>query len=359
MKRALVLFLLFAVVCLPLVMAGGSQSKGGSGTKTIGYYMDAADDYYKAGFEVWNELASREGWRVYDVVGQGTAPEQLNNVQNFITQKVDAIVVVQNNPDTSRQCIALARQANIPIFFLTHNPPNVPGLSGFSGYDWVLTGEYAGRSALAHGKSRIINIEGKLGQGTAAGQSEGFIKAFRDAGKDVGDAGHVGGRGGRDLQMWWGSGDWFADPAKRVMQDYITSLGPNGFDGAYVQNDEMMDGAIQALQEAGLNPANYWLGSSNGKEKSWRWVADGWTTMDVNQTPTLEADLGFQQVKAHFEGKPYKKFVYSNLIPFERGTLDASRLVPYEKNEYFRRRDAGIFVYDLANPIFREQPGYR
>jgi len=358
MKKALVLVLLLAVVLSQLAAGGGRQSGGGTTAKQIGYYMDAADDYYKAGFEIFQELARREGWRIYDVVGQGTAAEQLSNVQNFITNRVDAIVVVQNNPDTSAECIRAANAANIPIFFLTHNPPRIPGIAGFVGYDWVQTGVYAGESAIRHGKSRIINIEGKLGQGSAAGQTEGFIKAYRDAGKDVGDAASFG-RGGRDLQIvFWGSGGWFADPAKRAMQDAITTLGPNGFDGAYVQNDEMLDGAIQAIQEAGLNPGNYWLGSSNGKEKSWKWVADGWVTMNVNQTPSLEADLSFQQVKAFFEGRSYKKFVFSSLIPFERNNMDASKFVPYERTEYFKRRDAGVFVFDLNNSIFRDQPGY-
>jgi len=356
MKRALLLFLLFAVVFLPQVMGGGQKA---AATKTIGYYKDAADDYYKAGYEVFEELAKREGWRIHDVVGQGTAPEQIAAIENFITGKVDAIVIVQNSPDTSAECIKKANAAKIPIFFCTHNPPYVPGIAGYSGYDWVQTGVYAGESALKHGKNRIINIEGKLGQGSAAGQTEGFIKAYKDAGKDVGDAASFG-KGGRDLQIvFWGSGGWFADPAKKAMQDAITSLGPNGWDGAYVQNDEMLDGAIQAIQEAGLNPGNYWLGSSNGKEKSWRWVRDGIVTMDVNQAPTLEADLVFQMVKANFEGKPYKKFVYSSLLPYEKDNLNTSSFVPWVKADYFKARDSGAFVYDLANSKFREQPGYK
>ncbi len=72
----------------------------------------------------------------------------------------------------------------------------------------------------------------------------------------------------------------------------------------------MMAGALQAMQEAGLDPSKYWLGSSNGKEKSWAWVKNGTTTMDVNETPTLEADIAYQQIKAYFAGKPYKKAVF-------------------------------------------------
>jgi len=206
---------------------------------------------------------------------------------------------------------------------------------------------------------RIIMIEGKLGQGTASGQTEGFVRAYEAAGLDVGDALTIGGKGGADLQIvFWGSGGWFADPAKKAMQDAITTLGKDGFDGAYVQNDEMMDGAIQAMEEAGLNPGDYWLGSSNGKEKSWKWVQEGKVTMDVNQTPTLEADLVFQQIKAQFAGESYKHFVYSALLPYEQNNIDVSKHVPYILEDYMAKRAAGAFIYDINDPQFTEMPGY-
>ena len=178
-------------------------------------------------------------------------------------------------------------------------------------------------SAVKHGAKKIVMIEGKLGQGTAAGQTQGFLQAYKKAGKDIGnllDAVGVKGAGGKDLQVvFWGSGGWFADPAKKVMQDAITALGPRGFDGAYVQNDEMMTGAIQAMQEAGLDTSKYWLGASNGKEKSWDWVGKGITTMDVNQCPTLESDIAFQMVKAKLAGKPYKKAVFVDFHALREG----------------------------------------
>jgi len=348
------------VLLLASLMVVAFAASGFAAAKVIGYYMDAADDYYKAGFEVFSELAKREGWVLRDVVGQGTAPEQIATIENFITQGVDAIVCVQNSPHASSETLAKAHEAGIPMFFLTHNPPDEPGLAGFAGYDWVEIGVFAAESAIKHGAKRIIMIEGKLGQGAAGGQTEGFVKGYMNAGLDVGDAMTIGGRGGSDLQMvFWGSGDWFADPAKRVMQDAITALGPDGFDGAYVQNDEMMDGAIQAFEEAGLDPSDYWLGSSNGKEKSWVWVREGKITMDVNQTPTLEADLAHQQIKAYFAGEPYKRCIFSGTIVFDKDTIDESKLIPYDAAAYFVKRDAGAFVYDLNDPMFKEQPGYQ
>ena len=342
---------------------GSIKAAAGDKGKVIGYYMDASDDYYKAGFQVFKALATKAGWQVLDVVGQGTAPEQIDAVENFITQKVDALVVVQNSPQTTSETLKRAHAAGIPEFHLTHNPPNEPGLAGFAGFDWVYDGELAAQSAMKHNVKRLIMIEGKLGQGTAAGQTQGFIQGYEKAGKDVGNlltSVGVKGAGGKDLQVvFWGSGGWFADPAKKVMQDAITALGPDGFDGAYVQNDEMMTGALEAMQEAGLDPSKYWLGSSNGKEKSWDWVAEGLTTMDVNQCPTLEADIAFQQISAYFDGKPYKKAVFVNFQPYEKDTDDKSKMIPWILDDYLAKRAANAFKYDINDPAFRANPAYQ
>ena len=179
MKR-LALKLMALAALGSLAFATGGQALAAEGkAKVIGYYMDASDDFYKAGFEVFKTLAGREGWTVLDVVGQGTAPEQIAAVENFITQGVDALLVVQNSPETTSQTLKLAKAAGIPEFHLTHNPPNEPGLAGFSGYDWVGIGVLAGKSAMQHNVKRVIMIEGKLGQGTAAGQTEGFLQGVQ------------------------------------------------------------------------------------------------------------------------------------------------------------------------------------
>jgi ABC-type sugar transport system substrate-binding protein len=355
MKRLVLVLACFALL--------GTMGFAAGKTKVIGYYMDAADDYYKAGFQVFKTLATREGWKVLDVVGQGTAPEQITAVENFLTQGVDALVVVQNSPQTTSECLKKGLAAGVPEFYLTQNPPNEPGLTGFSGFDWVTDGEIAAASAIKHSVKRVVMIEGKLGQGAAGGQTQGFLQGYQKAGKDIGkllQSVGVKGAGGKDLTVvFWGSGGWFADPAKKVMQDAITSLGADGFDGAYVENDEMMTGALQAMQEAGLDTSKYWLGSSNGKEKSWKWVATGQTTMDVNQCPTLEADIAFQQVKAYFAGKPFKKAVFVNFLPFEKSNLDMKKMIPWILDDYMAKRDAKAFKYDINDPVFRAHSDYK
>jgi len=340
----------------------GTMGFAAGKAKVIGYYMDNADDYYKAGFQVFKALAEKEGWQVLDITGQGTAPEQVTAVENFITQKVDALVVIEHSQETTSETLKLAKAAGIPEFNLTHLPPNEPGLAGFAGFDWETDGMLAGASAMKHGVKRAVIIEGVLGQGTAGAFTKGFIEAYKNAGKDVGnllDAVGVKGAGGKDLKVvFWGSGGWFADPAKKAMQDAITSLGPDGFDGAYIENDEMLTGALQAMQEAGMDTSKYWLGSSNGKEKSWKWVATGQTTMDVNQCPTLEADIGFQQVRAYFAGKPYKKAVYVLMVPFEKSNLKMDNMIPWLFDDYMAKRAKNAFNHDLFSSAYKLIPGF-
>ncbi len=310
-------------------------------TMTVGYFKAAADDYYKAGWDVFNALATQEGWEVLEIMGDGTDAKMLSSIENFINQKVDAIVCVQTTSASGAEVAKKAKEAGIPFYSLTHQPDAIEGFepTGASCYDWIKTGTYAGQSALDYGVEKVIMIEGVQGQGTAAGQTIGFLQAYEDAGVDV-------------EVVFTGYGNWFAQGAMKAMEEALVAIGPDGFDGAYVHNDEMLDGALQAMENAGLDPSNYWLGSSNGKEKSWKWVEDGLVTMDVNQTPTLEADLVFQMIKAEFAGEDYKHYVYSSLNPYTQDHME--NLVPYDMDAYLAGRANGDFVYDLSDPVFEE-----
>jgi D-xylose transport system substrate-binding protein len=48
--------------------------------------------------------------------------------------------------------------------------------------------------------------------------------------------------------------DWSPDKAQRQMEQAISALGKNGFDGVYSANDGMASGAIAAMKGAGIDP---------------------------------------------------------------------------------------------------------
>ncbi len=351
-----------------------AATTGGKLELSIGMYADGADSYYQVLHDTLQACADADpdcSWKVDYKVGQNTAAEQIQAVEDFITAKYDAIVIIQNSPDATSESLAKAKQAGIPYFGACHSfasIANATDAAGSCAFNFVQAGQYAGEDAAKRGVKKVIMIEGQLGQGTASAQSEGFLKAYEAAGKNLGGvtasdlaSKKTGAKqdGTQDITVvGWASGGWFADPAQKAMTDYITSLGPDGFDGVYAHNDPMMEGVLAAMTGAGLNPSDYWLGSCNGREISWDWVKNKTITMDVNQSAALEGDTVYQQIKAYFTGQTYRKYVHPYLTPYNIDDIGTKSLVPFsDVKEYMTQRAANKFPHDITGPEWTDIQG--
>ena len=372
---AFVMVLMFAVGC----------KSNTSGAKTIGFYADAADSYYSLMNDALAALAKQDpdcNWTIDYKVGQSTAEEQLKAVEDFITAGYDAIIVIQNNPNTTSECITKCKDAGIPYFGAAHYFGGVSNASDSTGsvnYDFVQGGRLAGQDAMARGVTKAIIIEGVLGQGSASDQSLGFLLAYEEAGKSLGEK--------ADGSKWtaeevatikppvsdikgspaitvvsWKSGEWMTEPAQRAMLDSITALGSDGWDGAYVQNNPMVEGAISAMEQQGLSTDDYWLGSMNGREISWDWAEQGVISMDVNQPSAMEGALLYQMIKEYFEtGKVTKNHVHPYLTGYTKEDIGQKRpsLVPCtDTDEFIKGVNSNSFVWDISDPAFLAIPGY-
>jgi ABC-type sugar transport system substrate-binding protein len=353
------------------------------GKKTIGVYADANGVYYDQLVNVLKGCAAQDpecDWEVDYKLGQGTAEDQISAVENFITAGYDAMVVIQNNPNTTGECLDKANAAGIPYFGACHYFGQLEnaGLSaGSTNYDFIEAGRMAGEDALAKGVSKVVMIEGVLGQGSASDQSLGFIKAYEDAGKSLGEkadgskwtaeelaaekpsAGDI--KGSPDMTIvQWSSGEWVSEPAQREMANAISSLGKGGWDGAYVHNNAMIEGAMMAVADAGLSTADYWLGCCNGRDISWQWTRDKKISMDVNQPANMEGCLLYQMVKSYFKGEEYRKHVHPYLTPYNQDNiadLEAS-LVPCDNaDDFLKGMNENKFVWDINDAKFKDIEG--
>jgi len=396
---ALAMVLLFAVGCTnnnaappadttpapaPDTSTGGDTTAAVQ-TKTIGFYADAADSYYSLMNDALQACAAQDpdlNWTIDYKVGQSTADEQLKAVEDFITAGYDAIIVIQNNPNTTSECISKCKDAGIPYFGAAHyfgDVPNAGDSAGSTNFDFVLGGEYAGQDALARGVSKVIMIEGVLGQGSASDQTLGFLQAYEKAGKSFGtkadgtpwtanDIATVKPpvsdiKGTPDVEVVsWNSGNWMTDPAHQAMLDAISALGADGWDGAYVQNNPMVEGAFNAMQEQGLTTDNYWLGSMNGREASWDWAKQGKISMDVNQPSTLEGVLLYQMIKEYFNnGVVAKAHVHPYMTPYTKENINDvvdSLVHMTDVNAFMDGMNNNTFVWKIDDPKFVEIPGY-
>ncbi|MCJ8325332.1 MAG: sugar ABC transporter substrate-binding protein [Rhizobiales bacterium] len=298
----------------------------------IGYVLAGPDIYYATEAELFQKLAEDAGHTVTVANSEYSPSKELANVEDFIARGVDIIVLLSANAESGTQAALRAKEAGIPIFFVAALPSpagyDIP--TGIVSGDWIdmgkTVGEYVGKN---HPGKNVALLEGVYGQGIAEMIRKGF------------DTGIANANGGNEVVLANSAG-WNRKDGLAVTQDFLASS--KEFEVIYAMNEEMMAGAIQALEEAG-ELGNYALFSGNGKEIGWSWMRDGIMEATVANPPTLEADLNFQMVQAHIAGIDYPRHVYNIQPLLTVDNLDGA--VPWVIDDYLAMKASGKLVVDL------------
>ena len=103
---------------LALIGCGGTGGPGdGPGAKRIGVTLLAREhEFYKDLEDGLKGAAARAGYEVIVTSGDFDLSKQQSQIENFIVQKVDAIVVCPADSKGIGPAIELANRANIPVF---------------------------------------------------------------------------------------------------------------------------------------------------------------------------------------------------------------------------------------------------
>ncbi|WP_026675197.1 ABC transporter substrate-binding protein [Alkalihalobacterium bogoriense] len=172
---------------------------------------------------------------------------QIMAIRSFISQGVDAIVfspVVETGFETVLQ---EAKDADIPVF-LADRAVDIEDDSlwvTFLGSDFVEEGRKAANWLVEEmadydGEVNIVELQGTVGSAPAIDRKKGFEEVIANHPKF------------KITQSQ--TGDFTRTEGKEVMEAFLRSDGDN-IDVLYAHNDDMAIGAIQAIEEYGLNPA--------------------------------------------------------------------------------------------------------
>lgn len=94
--------------------AAGQENEPG---KSVGVsLLNSTHVFYNNIQKSMEGTAGEKGWSVDFQDASGDANKQLSQVQDFITKKVDAIVIAPTNSAGSKSMVELADQAGIPVF---------------------------------------------------------------------------------------------------------------------------------------------------------------------------------------------------------------------------------------------------
>lgn len=235
-KGMLLIALMIGVVALPIFSAAPAKTyKVGFACMTLAYtWMTYA---YQA---VIDEAAKYPEIQLIVENAQGDAARQVEIMENFIAQGVDAILVNPLNVDVLVPVIEEAKAAGIVVATFDRRAFNQTSTVFHVGADDI----FGGRLALEYvatrlgGVGKIVHILGELGSSPAIN-------------REIGVKAQLAHYPGLEI-VYEQSGRFSPDEGLRVMEDAITAT-HGDFDAVICANDDSALGAIRAMTDAGID----------------------------------------------------------------------------------------------------------
>lgn len=127
---------------------GGNTTTGSSTHKNfvVGVSLyTLTNPYFAAMKQGFNENASKDGVTVHVASAGGSQATQLSQIESFINQKVNAVVISPQNSDSIVSAVKQLNKANIPVFFIDSNAnPQLMKQEGAKEVEVVQSNNYQG-----------------------------------------------------------------------------------------------------------------------------------------------------------------------------------------------------------------------
>jgi inositol transport system substrate-binding protein len=180
---------------------------------------------------------SQPGVELVMVDSKEDVATQLAQVENFIAQGLDAIVLVTPNTDATEPATQAAMDAGIPLVYVNRKPPNLPAGVAYVGSDSIDAGIFQMEwiAEALGGEGNVVIMNGNLSQEAAQ---------MRTAGVKQVAAEYPGITIIRE-----DTGNWSRAEGLALMENWLAS--GDQIDAVASNNDEMAIGAISAIEAAG------------------------------------------------------------------------------------------------------------
>ncbi len=183
--------------------------------------------------------------------GKGDQAEQTNQINNFINEGRDILILNLVQASSAPQITDLCTDAGIPVIYINREPEadeeaRWDGTVTYIGCDARQSGTFQGEEIVetpnggdinGDGKVSYIMIQGDPENVDAQYRTEFSVKALTDAGIEV-------------EELFLQRGDWDQAKGQQLTQDALTQFGDQ-IEVVFCNNDAMALGALQAIEAAG------------------------------------------------------------------------------------------------------------
>ena len=231
--------------------------------------------------------------------------KQLSEIQNFIANKVDAIIVNAVDTSATAAMTKLAADAGVPLVYVNREPADVDALgpkAAFVASNEADSGTLETQQIckLLGGKGDILVMEGQLSNQAAVQRTKDIHEVIAtDACKGIKIVAEQ-------------TAEWDRTKAQNLMTNWL-SKGLK-FDAVVANNDEMAIGAIQAVKASGGDTKKLIIGGVDATQDALASMKAGDLKVTVFQDAAGQGQGAVDTALKLIKGEKVEKKVY---IPFQ------------------------------------------
>ncbi|CAI2796631.1 MULTISPECIES: sugar ABC transporter substrate-binding protein [Pseudomonas] len=269
----------------------------------IGVSIARVDDnfmtYVRTGLEA---AAKQQDVQIQFEDAQGDVVRQLNQVEGFLNQKVDAVIVLPVDTAATANMTRAAVAAKTPLVYVNRHPDErtLPkGVVTVASND-IEAGQLQMRylAEKLGGKGNVAIIMGDLAQNATHDRTEGAKQVLKDF------------PGIKVVEQQ--SAEWQRSKGMDLTSNWL--LAGTQFDAIVANNDEMAIGAAMALQQAGKTKGEIAIVGIDGLPDGLAAIKRGMLTASVFQDPKAQATQAVHAAVRMIKGEPIEPEVW---VPFE------------------------------------------
>ncbi|MDR8363741.1 sugar ABC transporter substrate-binding protein [Pseudomonas sp. JL3] len=295
----------FASLALSLMLASGAALAD----MKIGVSMSQFDDTWLTYLRESMDTKAKsypEGVKLQFEDARSDVVKQLSQVESFISQKVDAIVVNPVDTAATKKITEAAVKAGIPLVYVNRRPDdlNLP-----KGVVTVASNDLeAGQMQMQYlaekmgGKGDIVILLGDLANNSTTNRTKG-VKEVLTKYPNI------------KIEQEQ-SGIWLRDKGMTLVNDWLTQ--GRKFDAVVSNNDEMAIGAAMALQQAGVAKGSVLIAGVDGTPDGLNAVKKGSLLVSVFQDAKGQADGSIDTAVKMARNEPVEQAVW---VPYRLITL--------------------------------------
>lgn len=278
MKKSILLVLVTALLLPAMVFAGGQKAED-DGEIVIGMSVPGLQFPFFVTMKDEAEAAAADlGVRLLFADAQNDSAKQAADIEGFMAQGVDGILISPMTVDSLVPAIEAAAEAGIHVASVDRRA-NTDALLVHVGADNVEGGRAAAQFIIDQlgGSGRVIELEGTPGASAAIDRKQGFDEVMEQSDVEI---------------IASQPADFSRAQAQTVMENLIQA-NPD-FDAVFGANDEMIIGAIEAMQGSGVDAADKVTVGFDATPDAFAYIEEGLLDATIDQFPGQQAGQALQ-----------------------------------------------------------------